>query len=114
MFPGGFAITSYVKNYNLGFEIPYSHGGEQRTYIPDFILRVDDGYGEDNPLNLIVEIKGQRLEDDKAKSEAMETLWIPGVNRLKGYGRWAFAEITNVYEIERVIDDIAKRVKQCR
>jgi len=102
-------IRAYVKNYNLGFEIPYSHGGEQRTYIPDFILKVDDGYGEDNPLNLIVEIKGQRLEDDKAKSEAMETLWIPGVNRLKGYGKWAFAEITNVYEIERAIDDIVRK-----
>ena len=27
----------------------------------------------------------------------METCWVPGVNRLGGYGRWAFAELRDVY-----------------
>jgi type III restriction enzyme len=30
----------------------------------------------------------------------METYWVPGVNNLKQYGRWAFAEFTEVYRIE--------------
>jgi type III restriction enzyme len=30
----------------------------------------------------------------------MESYWIPGVNNLKTYGRWAFAEFTEVYQIE--------------
>jgi type III restriction enzyme len=30
----------------------------------------------------------------------METYWIPRVNNLDQYGRWAFAEFTQVYEIE--------------
>ena len=30
----------------------------------------------------------------------METYWIPGVNNLKTYGRWAFAEFAEVYQIE--------------
>ncbi len=30
----------------------------------------------------------------------METYWVPGVNNLGSYGRWAFAEFTDVYEIE--------------
>jgi type III restriction enzyme len=30
----------------------------------------------------------------------MDTYWIPGVNQLKKYGRWAFAEFTDVYQIE--------------
>ncbi len=30
----------------------------------------------------------------------METYWIPGVNNLGRYGRWAFAEFTEVYQIE--------------
>ena len=30
----------------------------------------------------------------------METYWIPGVNHLGSYGRWAFAEFTEVYQIE--------------
>jgi hypothetical protein len=33
--------------------------------------------------------------------------WIPGVNQLKTYGRWAFAEFTDVYEIE---SDFAAKV----
>ena len=30
----------------------------------------------------------------------MDTYWVPGVNHLGTYGRWAFAEFTEVYEIE--------------
>ena len=30
----------------------------------------------------------------------METYWVPGVNRHGRYGRWAFAEFTDVYEIQ--------------
>jgi type III restriction enzyme len=71
-----------------------------RTYIPDFIVRVEDGHGEDNLLNLIVEIKGYRREDAKEKKSTMDTYWVPGVNHLGSYGRWAFAEFTEVYLIE--------------
>jgi type III restriction enzyme len=48
----------------------------------------------------VVEIKGYRREDAKEKKGTMDTYWIPGVNRLGTYGRWAFAEITEVYRIE--------------
>ena len=47
-----------------------------------------------------MEIKGYRREDAKEKKLTMETYWIPGVNNLGKYGRWAFAEFTEVYEIE--------------
>ena len=30
----------------------------------------------------------------------MDTYWVPGVNHLGTYGRWAFAEFTDVYQIE--------------
>ncbi len=93
-------VKAYVKNHNLGLEVPYRYGSETRTYIPDFIVLVDDGQGEDNPLHLIVEIKGYRREDAKEKKATMETYWAPGVNNLGNYGRWAFAEFTEVYRIE--------------
>ncbi|MCL2790819.1 MAG: DEAD/DEAH box helicase family protein [Desulfobulbus sp.] len=93
-------VRAYVKNYNLGFEVPYVWQGEQKTYLPDFILLVDDGHGEDDLLHLVVEIKGYRQEDAKAKKEAMEVFWVPGVNRLKSYGRWAFMELKEIYKIE--------------
>jgi type III restriction enzyme len=61
---------------------------------------VDDGHGEKDLLNLIVEIKGYRREDAKEKKSTMENYWIPGVNNNGQYGRWAFAELTEVYQIE--------------
>ena len=30
----------------------------------------------------------------------MDTYWVPSVNHLGTYGRWAFAEFTEVYQIE--------------
>ena len=92
------AVRAYVKNHNLGLEVPYRYGSTPRTYIPDFIVLINDGH--DDPLHLIVGIKGYRGEDAKEKKSTMETYWIPGVNRHGQYGRWAFAEFTEVYQIE--------------
>lgn len=93
-------VRAYVKNYRLGFEVPYRFGSENRLYLPDFIIRVDDGHGKEDLLNLVVEIKGYRREDAKEKKSTMETYWVPGVNHLATYGRWSFAELTDIYEIQ--------------
>ncbi len=93
-------VRAYVKNHNLGLEVPYRYGSEMRKYLPDFIVLVDDGHGDDDLLHLIVEIKGYRREDAKEKKSTMETYWVPGVNHTAQYGRWAFAEFTEVYRIE--------------
>ena len=93
-------VKSYVKNHNLGLDVPYRYGSTMRQYRPDFIVRVDDGHGEEDLLNLVVEIKGYRREDAKEKKSTMENYWVPGVNNLSTYGRWAFAEFTEVYQIE--------------
>jgi type III restriction enzyme len=93
-------VHSYVKNQGLNFEVPYLHAGVSRRYLPDFIVRVDDGRGPDDLLNLIVEIKGYRGEEAKDKKSTMEVYWIPGVNNLKVHGRWAFCELTELFEVE--------------
>ena len=93
-------VVAYTKNHNLGLEVPYRYGSQLRKYLPDFIVLVDDGHGPDNLLHLVVEIKGYRREDAKEKKSTMDTYWVPGVNNLKTYGRWTFAEFTEVYEIE--------------
>ena len=92
-------VRSYVKNDHLGFEVPYRFGSETRNYLPDFIVVVEDGHGENDPLHLVVEIKGYRREDAKEKRATMDTYWVPGVNHLGTFGRWAFAELTDVYLI---------------
>jgi type III restriction enzyme len=93
-------VRAYVKNHSVGLEVPYRYGSEMRKYIPDFVVLVDDGHGDSDFLHLIVEIKGYRGEDAKEKKSTMDTYWIPGVNHLGIYGRWAFAEFTEVYQIE--------------
>ena len=99
-------VQAYVKNHSLGFEVPYRYGSEKRIYRPDFIVLVDDG--RDDPLHLVVEIKGYRREDAKDKKATMETYWVPGVNNLGRFGRWAFAEFTDVYQME---SDFKSRVE---
>ncbi|OIO60969.1 MAG: restriction endonuclease [Alphaproteobacteria bacterium CG_4_10_14_0_2_um_filter_63_37] len=101
-------VRAYVKNHNLGLEVPYRYGSEMRTYLPDFVVLVDDGHGEDDLLHLVVEVKGYRREDAKEKKATMETYWVPGVNNLKQYGRWAFAEFTEVWQMQ---DDFAAKVE---
>ncbi|MBK9522233.1 MAG: DEAD/DEAH box helicase family protein [Rhodocyclaceae bacterium] len=101
-------VKAYVKNHNLGLEVPYRYGSETRKYLPDFIVRVDDGHGDEDLLNLIVEIKGYRREDAVEKKSTMDTYWIPGVNHLGTYGRWAFAEFTDVFQMQ---DDFAKKIE---
>jgi type III restriction enzyme len=92
-------VLAYVKNQNLGFEVPYRDGATARKYLPDFLVKIDDDRGPDNPLHLVVEIKGFRGEKAKDKANTMRTYWVPGVNNLGTLGRWAFAEFTEVYEI---------------
>ncbi|MBX3055474.1 MAG: restriction endonuclease, partial [Anaerolineae bacterium] len=100
-------VRAYVKNQGLGLEIPYLHKGIPRRYVPDFIVQLDDGRAD--PLNLIVEIKGLRGEDVKDKHNTISTYWLPGVNNLQSYGRWAFAEFTAVFEIESEFNHLLQR-----
>ena len=101
-------VKAYVKNHTLGLEVPYVYGSETRKYLPDFIVLVDDGHGDDDLLHLIVEIKGYRREDAKEKKATMDTYWVPGVNNNGEYGRWAFAEFTDAYQIQA---DFAAKVE---
>jgi type III restriction enzyme len=95
-------VRTYVKNQGLQFEVPYRDGAVPRKYVPDFIVQIDCG-GED-PLNLVLETKGYRGGNAQLKAETMRTLWVPGVNNLGGFGRWAFAEFTDVFDIQPAFD----------
>jgi len=101
-------VISYVKNQGLGLEVPYKDGSTARRYLPDFIVRIDDG--KETPLNLIVEVKGYRRENVKLKSETMRTKWVPGVNNLKSWGRWDFAEFGDVYEMDKEFNALVDHV----
>ena len=97
-------VKAYVKNQGLGFEVPYRYGSTMRKYLPDFIVKVDDG--RPDLLNLVVEVKGYRGEDAKEKKAAMDTYWIPGVNNLGTHGRWAFVELRDAFDMQAELGGI--------
>ncbi len=101
-------VSSYVKNQGLGLEVPYKDGSSARVYVPDFIVLIDDGNGPDDPLHMVVEIKGRRYENVKLKSETMRTQWLVGVNNLGNFGRWEFAELSDVYAMG---SDLTEKIK---
>lgn len=105
---------AYVKNSGLYFEVPYMIGNEQKLYLPDFIILVDDGHGPDDPLHLVAEVKGYRYLDANAKKSTMETYWIPGVNKLKTYGRWAFIEFNEEHFTGGLFADDETKLNNCR
>ena len=97
-------VRAWVKNHGLGLEVPYRRGAEARRYRPDFIALVDDGRGPGDLLRLVVEVKGYRREDAKDKKKTMDAYWIPSVNHLGSFGRWAFAELTDVHAMQADFD----------
>jgi type III restriction enzyme len=103
----GDVICCYVKNDHLGFTVPYTINGEEKQYVPDFIVRLDDGHGKDNPLNLVLEVTGEAKKEKQAKVSTAKSLWVPAVNNHGEFGRWAFLEITDPWnagnEIKAVI-----------
>jgi type III restriction enzyme len=98
-------VVRYVKNHNLGFFVPYTFNGEEHRYIPDFIvrLRAGDASLESEPLNLIIEVTGERKKEKAAKVETARTLWMPAVNNHGGFGRWAFLEISDPWDAKNTI-----------
>ena len=88
-------VKAWVKNDHLGFTVPYFKGTAKHEYIPDFIVRLDNG------VNLVIEVKGFVNEDVNNKRTAIEGQWIPGVNRLGSYGKWAFGQFESVFSMEQ-------------
>jgi type III restriction enzyme len=86
-------VRAYVKNRNLGLEVPYRYGSEMRKYLPDFVVLVDDGHGDhDLPAphcrNQGLSARGCEGEksDDGlvlgARCEPSQELWPLGLRRI--------------------------------
>jgi type III restriction enzyme len=96
-------VISYVKNQNLGFTVPYTMNGQERNYYPDFLVRIDDGRGPNDLLNLIIEVTGEQKKDKPVKTSTARTLWIPAINNHSGFGRWSFLEITDPWDAKNIV-----------
>lgn len=76
-------VAAWVKNDHLGFEIRYIFNGVRRRYRPDFLVKLMNG------TMLVLEVKGQNSEENRAKWAALDE-WVQAVNAHGGFGRWAW------------------------
>jgi type III restriction enzyme len=105
-------VLAYVKNQGLGFAIPYTLNGDNKQYLPDFLVKFDDGNGRDDPLMLMVEVSGEARKDKAVKAETARTLWVPAVNNHGGLGRWMYLEITDPWDMQRTIRGAVQHYQQ--
>jgi type III restriction enzyme len=92
-------VAAFVKNQALGFTIPYLHAGGAHEYVPDFIVRLDNG------IRLILEPKGyDQLEEVKAQAAER---WIHAVNADGRYGEWRYAVERNMNDVPALLDELA-------
>jgi type III restriction enzyme len=94
-------VIAYAKNQGLNFKVPYTFEGEAANYVPDLIVRIDDGSA--GPLNLIIEVTGEHRREKAAKVATAQTYWIPAVNNHGGLGRWSFLEVTDPWDAANLI-----------
>ena len=74
-------VLAYAKNDHLGFQIYYLRNGSRRRFVPDFLIRLA------NSKILVLEIKGEDSEQNRAKRSALDA-WVKGVNAKGGFGVW--------------------------
>jgi type III restriction enzyme len=98
-------VRAYAKNQGMGFRIPYTCDGRAGNYYPDLLVKLDDGRGAADLLNLILEVSGQKKKEKDAKVQTARTMWVPGVDNLATFGRWAFLEIdgSNLHKTKQAI-----------
>ncbi|WP_303997786.1 BPTD_3080 family restriction endonuclease [Megamonas hypermegale] len=89
-------VLSWAKNDHLGFEILYVYEGIIRKYIPDFLVKLDNG------KTLILEVKGQETIKDKMKRNALSD-WIRAVNNSNNYGVWCNDVSYNVKDVDSIV-----------
>lgn len=98
-------VRAYAKNQGIGFRVPYTCDGRAGNYYPDLIVKLDDGGGTADLLNLVLEVSGQRKKEKEAKVQTAKAMWVPAVNNLGTFGRWAFLEIdgSNLHKTKQEI-----------
>lgn len=89
-------VVAWAKNDHLGFEVVYIYGGVVSKYIPDYLIKLDNG------KTLILETKGRMTERDGAKRKALSE-WVKAVNATGEFGIWVNDLSLNVADVDSII-----------
>jgi type III restriction enzyme len=104
------AVESYIKNAFLGFHIPYISGGKERSYLPDYLIRLRTP--KLRTAQLILEITGFN-QDKELKRWAVRERWLPAVNNARdklGLPAWYFEEIADIEDIKPALTQAIRRI----
>jgi type III restriction enzyme len=105
-------VIHYAKNQGLGFFIPYTINGVDRRYFPDFLVRIDDGNGPADLLNLVLECSGEAKKEKAVKVATARNLWIPAVNNAGEFGRWEFLETNDPWNLKTILRQFLRESKE--
>jgi len=89
-------VPAYAKNDHLGFNIYYLWNGARRRYVPDFLVRLANGQ------TLVLEIKGEDSEQNRAKRDALD-IWVKAVNAKGGFGTWCWDVASQPAQIQDIV-----------
>lgn len=77
------------------------HQGVAHPYIPDFIVKIE--MPDKSILNLVLEVTGKKDDKKTMKVKTARKFWVPSVNNMERFGKWAFLEIQDVHETQNLI-----------
>ena len=108
-------VTSWARNFRLGWSVPYLWEGTWHRYEPDFVARLFAGHEDDDAVHLIIECKGVPDDQSERKKQSITRRWIPAVqasgNLSQWLRRWSFVELD---EPEGLSADLSAAIKAAR
>lgn len=90
-------VTAWAKNDHLDFVVRYLWRGSSRNFIPDYLIRLNNG------KTLVLEVKGQDSDQNRAKRAAMD-VWVKAVNEQGGFGQWCFDVVFDPAQIRDALN----------
>jgi type III restriction enzyme len=78
------------------------HAGGTHEYIPDFLVRLDNG------VTLILETKGGRDEKAEVKEQAAQR-WVAAVNAGGRYGEWRYSVCRDMNAIPALLSETTSK-----
>jgi len=94
-------VSCYARNDRAFLLIPYEYEGVQHHFEPDYLVRLMNG------MTLILEMKGEENEQDRAKYQAARR-WIIALNNWGRLGRWDFALCRDPHLLPGIIVGIGR------
>jgi len=92
-------VQHYARNDGHFLTIPYEYEGVSRHYEPDYLVKLTSG------ATLILEVKGEDDDEDRAKYQAARR-WVTAVNN---WGRLSTWEFKVCRDPQRVVDRMPNR-----